>query len=164
METSNLFFKTIIVEDKPTANRRIYRKGFLQKIKDKLQDGIENRKCFVTLDYDIDMASSVDTMLKKGLLAGIVVNFEIENGQGIIEVFPLKGTISGDRLIRYDNSGIPLGIDFKLHAKLEDTEDTVDTEDTEEKISLIDNCSYVSMNNFTVEPVLVVLRNTATTT
>lgn len=77
-------YKSILIEEVPTPNGRIYAKGSLQKIKDSMVSDILNKRCFAIFDNtDEDIIN--DTALKNRIV-GIVTNFNIVDGQAVLDI------------------------------------------------------------------------------
>ena len=138
---SNLFFKTIIREEEPTANKHLYRKGSLEKIKNKLQEFIDNKTCFVTIGHN---SKSGEDLIVSGDVAGYVTDFKIEDGQGTLEVEPELHFPAGVVLKSYIDNGLNLKADFRVQSVLEDNHDK-------------DGNYYVSTDDFEVESVVAVI-------
>lgn len=106
-----MIVKTIIKEETPTVNGRIYPKGSLQKMKDLIQDRINQKTFFVfpcgyiNREDDINLNEAV----------GIVDNFEIKDGQGYLDIQFIRDT-AVINLLGQDN----LLIDFLLVAKTDE--------------------------------------------
>ena len=133
--------KTCIKEESPTVNKHVYKKGSLEKIKDKLQEYIDNKTCVVTIGHN---SNGLDTLMEQGNVAGYVKDFKIEDGQGVLEIEPELNFVSGQVLNTYMSSGLKLKADFRLQSVLEDTPDE-------------DGNYYVSMDDFGVENILAVI-------
>lgn len=137
----SLFFRTIIKEEEPTVNQHLYRRGSLQKIKDKLQESIKNKNCYVTIGHH---SNPIESLKQSGNIAGIVKDIEIKDGQGVVEVEPLEESLDGGLLKRYNDSGVNMVMDFRVQSVLEDDNDG-------------NGNYYVSMDDFNVENVLAVV-------
>lgn len=93
-------YKSIIIEDIPTANGRIYKKGTLQKIKDFLTSDILNKRCFATFGM-VDEDTTIDELISRGQVAGLVSSFDIINGQAVLDI-ELLPTDSGRNLKTFE--------------------------------------------------------------
>lgn len=85
-----MIVKTIIKEETPTVNGRIYPKGSLQKMKDLIQDRINQKTFFV---FPPGFCDRVDDLTLKNAI-GVVNNLEIEDGQGWLDITFIKEDIS----------------------------------------------------------------------
>lgn len=121
-----MIFKSIIVEDKPTVNFRVYKKGSLQKFKEYLQEQIDKKCCFVWLGNCIPD----DTL--NGVV-GYVSTFKIENGQGLFDINLFDKT---KQLV--ESMAPSLQIDFYLNAILSDDKDS-------------NGNSYVDLSDFSID-------------
>lgn len=140
---SNLFLKTKIIEEEPTVHKHLYKKGSLQKIKNKLLDYINHKTCVVTIGHN---RNPLEILIQQGDVAGYVVDFKIENGYGILEIEPELKFLHGQLLCNYINSGMDLRVDFRLQCTLSDVPD--------------ENGNYcVCMDDFGVENTLAVINN-----
>ena len=132
---------TMIKEEQPTVNKHLYRKGSLEKIKEKLEDSISNKTCFVTIGHS---SQSGDELIMTGNVAGYVTDFKIEDGQGKLEIEPELHFPAGQVFNSYMENGLNLKADFRLQSVLEDNHDE-------------DGNYYVSMDDFGVENILAVV-------
>ena len=81
----------------------------------------------------------------QGDIAGLIVGFKIDEGKGTLEIRPTE-TPSGSVLYSYVNNKLPLGVDFRVQGILEDESDN-------------EGNRFVSMDEFSVEPVMAVILN-----
>lgn len=133
--------ETTIKEEQPTVNKHIYRKGSLEKIKEKLEDSISKKTCFVTIGHS---SQSGDELIMSGNIAGYVTDFKIEDGQGRLEIEPELHFPSGQVFKSYMENGLNLKADFRVQSVLEETHDN-------------DGNYYVSMDDFGVEETVAVI-------
>ena len=137
--------KSIIIEEIPTPNRRVYKKGSLDKFKSILQPYIENNKCFVTFGDEVN-----DLAVKEGSIAGFVKSFDIENGQAVFDIEVIETEI-GRVLKAYidgiENYSVPaeLKADFRLEAKI--------SEEVNEW-----GFNYVDLTDFDLQPYLKIIK------
>lgn len=118
-------YQTLIREGVPTVNGRIYSDGSLETIKGLLQPYIEKNICFAVLGADADAFCKYNGYNYKdlhsdkamGLYSGIVKSFDIVNGQGELEIAPLK-TSAGHILEEMQEFGIDFKVDFLAYAML----------------------------------------------
>lgn len=125
-------FKTIIKENEATVNNHIYRQGCLQKFKDRLQPNIDNKTCFVMFhetfatiykeNIGISEKSNYswiynDKFLGDSKYCGVVNSFDIEEGQGILDIDLLD--VPGTELVKV--AGVDMfKIDFPLCGRIEE--------------------------------------------
>lgn len=138
---NNLTLQTKVIEEVPTSSGHIYRQGFMTKVMEKLKPLIPDRKCYVTIGHNVH---SMDVLMARGDIAGIVTSFNVFEGQGIVKIEP-QDTLHGQLLCSYVNSGLDLKIDFRVQGVLEDTPDE-------------NGNYYVCMDDFGVEPGLAVVQ------
>ena len=81
-----MIVKTIIKEEEPTVNDLIYPRGSLQKMKDLIQDRINQKTFFVFPPGFCDKVT--DLTIKDAI--GIVNNLEITDGQGWLDITLIK--------------------------------------------------------------------------
>ncbi len=81
-----MIVKTIIKQEEPTVNDLIYPKGSLQKMKDLIQDRINQKTFFVFPPGFCDKVT--DLTIKDAI--GIVNNLEITDGQGWLDITLIK--------------------------------------------------------------------------
>lgn len=97
--------RTIIEENKVTAKNRIYKTGILSKFKERIEEAIENKKCFVTLSGIFGNLCSAQNSLEdysfiyndegiaNGNFCGVVNSFDIEEGQGVLDIDFFEGPV-----------------------------------------------------------------------
>lgn len=120
-------YQTLIREGVPTVNGRIYGDGSLETIKGFLQPYIEKNICFAVLGADADAFCKyngynyrdLDSDRAIGLYSGIVKSFDIVNGQGELEISPLK-TSAGNNFRAMQEFGVDFKVDFLAYAMLND--------------------------------------------
>lgn len=104
-----MIIKTTIKEEEPTINGLIYPKGSLQKIKDLVQDRINQKTFFV---FPCGCTKRED-FADLNNVVGIVNSFEIKDGQGYFDIQFIRDT-SVINIIGQDGLRIAIVLEAKV--------------------------------------------------